>query len=505
MKMKRKLGLIISIPVFIFILSYLFTLKTCFKDEKIDYIGMIKARGYEFNPDFFVYLAGESDVDDLDLFLKAGMDINSINRYGFPAIYNSVIANKIENTKFLIRNNAFINFKDLSGANLLIHSIKNKNFNMAKILIDNGIEINFIYNSQTPFTLALNERQPQIAEYLLENGLDLNKVNLLGESPIWKAVEKGNYRMVYFLLNNDDVNIESQDMFQHYTPLMKAAQTGNINAARLLINKGADITFVNRDGKTAFEIAVRNKKDSVVKLIVENSEFPEKYSDEDFDPLLFYIRNKNYEMVKFLVENEFSVNSGNRFRTPLIESIYSADLKIVDFLLESGAYTEMRTPDYDYPLSIAVAKNDREVVKLLVKYGADVNKISPHDLSPLARYINRNDCEMVEFLLQNGADPNLVSGKDNVLPIIFAIDNQYCEVVGKLIEYGADPGIIIEKSGQTPLIYAIRINNYELVERFINSGAELNQRDAFGNSPVVTARMMGNPRIIRLLERRGAK
>ena len=51
------------------------------------------------------------------------------------------------------------------------------------------------------------------------------------------------------------------------TPLMWAAVFGNEAAARLLLSRGADASLKDVDGVTAFEWAVRNKREKVVVLL----------------------------------------------------------------------------------------------------------------------------------------------------------------------------------------------------------------------------------------------
>ena len=48
---------------------------------------------------------------------------------------------------------------------------------------------------------------------------------------------------------------------------MWAAVYGNDEAARLLLNRGADASLKDNDGITAAQWAVRNKRDSVVALL----------------------------------------------------------------------------------------------------------------------------------------------------------------------------------------------------------------------------------------------
>lgn len=62
----------------------------------------------------------------------------------------------------------------------------------------------------------------------------------------------------FLLANNADINKSCDGM----TPLMTAAKYGNTEMVKALLNKGADKTRKNADGKTAKELAVEMKETS---------------------------------------------------------------------------------------------------------------------------------------------------------------------------------------------------------------------------------------------------
>ncbi|MGM0608450.1 MAG: ankyrin repeat domain-containing protein [Candidatus Muiribacteriota bacterium] len=500
MKNKKKLiTFLLIVPLILFILSYTFTVRGCLSEEN-EYLTEIKRRGYKFSPEFFTYLAGKGDVDDLELFLNAGMYIGAVNELGQTAIFNAVRNNKNDNVKFLLQKGANPDCYDNTNLRILTLAIQKRNFENAKVIMDYGADINYDFLQHTAFTYALNLEQYKIAEYMIEKGLEVNSVNKMGDTPLIKSIRKGTYRLTYQLILND-ADIEKRERFNDYTPLMQAASVDNFRAANLLIERGADIDFINENGETAFEIAVKSDSDKIVLRLIEKGANHKISSSDDFVPLIHFVRQENSKMVEYLLENDFSPNRKNRTKTPLIEAVYSGHNRIVKTLIKYGAHVNDRTADYDYPLAIAVANNKKNIVKTLVEANANINKEQEMGVTPLIRYLDRKDYDMVEFLLQNGADPDKPSGTDNKYPLIFAIDMGCLDLCDLLLEYNADINMRFTNRKITPLIYAVENEKYDLAKKLIEKGAQINLLDNLGNSALYYARVTQNQRLIDLLER----
>lgn len=93
---------------------------------------------------------------------------------------------------------------------------------------------------------------------LLPNGrlvkAKIEKVNY-GSTAIYNAIIKKRTRMVCSLLKvGIDINTKN---LQGITPLMAAVEENTPDIVEVLVEHGADLTLVNVDGETAYEIAVR--------------------------------------------------------------------------------------------------------------------------------------------------------------------------------------------------------------------------------------------------------
>ena len=64
-------------------------------------------------------------------------------------------------------------------------------------------------------------------------------------------------------------NVNTKDRHGH-TPLMEAAKTGDVEAVRDLVNRGADLEAKSEKGKTALHYAAANGHVAVVNTLLEN-------------------------------------------------------------------------------------------------------------------------------------------------------------------------------------------------------------------------------------------
>lgn len=145
----------------------------------------------------------------IDKFLSQGADINGKNNsHGSSPIVQTVLNNETnEILMYLLDKGANPDGTDKYGNTALIRAIGQKNYIAVKILIDKGA--------------------------------DINKKGSVGVTPIYCAADRGDAAMVVKLMElGADINIPSRGGF---TPLLKMIAMGYNDAAKLLIQNGAQL------------------------------------------------------------------------------------------------------------------------------------------------------------------------------------------------------------------------------------------------------------------------
>ena len=89
-----------------------------------------------------------------------------------------------------------------------------------------------------------------VCRRLLEKGADIKRVNASGDTTLLKAVKNGDIKRVKQILDykTDGINMPDND---GNTPLMIATSMGYYAIANLLLDRGADVNIVNKNGEDA--------------------------------------------------------------------------------------------------------------------------------------------------------------------------------------------------------------------------------------------------------------
>lgn len=181
--------------------------------------------------------------------------------------------------ELLLTNGADVNKADnYTGETPLIaslHGRKQNRFSLAFYLINCGANINITQNSNSAFqeTLLVLETDTEetiqegfrLFQYLMENNVDKTVYNSK-ENVLTYATHYRNYNVVNFLLENDYCEVNEIDG-NGSTALITAAKYNQIDIVSLLLDYGADKSFTDFAGKSAYDYATANGFVSIVELL----------------------------------------------------------------------------------------------------------------------------------------------------------------------------------------------------------------------------------------------
>jgi ankyrin repeat protein len=268
------------------------------------------------------------------------------------------------------------------------------------------------------------------------------------------------------------------------TPLMHAAVSGSLEAMTLLLDRGASANAANSAGLTALMMSVTDI-DKVKLLLAKGADVNAATKRGRTALLLAAMSDRSSEIVRLLVSK-------------------GADAKVVDVLKVNA-------------LNAAVRGNDIETIRIIADAGIAVDGADFAGFTPLIGAAFAGNIQAVKLLLGKGANVNAVSGDGafqkvkagtialgNWTPLLAAATLGSPEMIGVLLDAGADVNAK-DVRGMTPLMLAVATDrqNVDVIRALISRKADVNVRSLAGETALDWAHKIGNPSVIRTLERAG--
>ena len=136
-----------------------------------------------------------------------------------------------------------------------------------------------LFTKGIPFTADcfgqyIAKNKLEIVQTFLTGGMSVNSKDDTGTPMLNIACRTDNFEFVEMLLNlGADINALSED--RGYTAVMDAVWRGNEKITRYLIEKGAELNTINKEGQTNLILAVGANKENIVRILAENGADPD--------------------------------------------------------------------------------------------------------------------------------------------------------------------------------------------------------------------------------------
>ena len=418
------------------------------------------------------------DREAVRALLQAGADVEAPQIDGTTALHWAVRRDDLDIAGLLIRAGADVVAANRTGSTPMQLATLNGNGAMIERLLDAGAEVDAPLNpdGDTALMMAARTGRPEVVRLLLDRGADVDaRESWGGTTALMWAVSEGHAEVVGLLIAaGADVDARSriypvadaagsegpepEDAVPDaapvaysnggFTPLLFAAREGDIASARLLLAAGAEVDAVASDGKGPPSLAIYNGNYELASFLVDGGADVDEPDAAGFPPLFWAVDRRNMEwnpgfpwtvtadplpLIRKLLEagadpnhvvdatprsrRNFGGSPRIRFATALMRAAYSADLELVQLLLDHGADPDVRSSDNETPLLAAAGhgwidgysqgKSFAErlaVLELLVELGADVNWADDAGITPLMVAANMGDVAIIQYLVDQGAD-----------------------------------------------------------------------------------------------------
>ena len=231
-------------------------------------------------------------LNDVKSYLEQGKDIEAQDIGGLSLLQFAVVGCQMEIVDYLIAQGCNVNSKASDGATALHHAANGngKGEEMVQRLIAAGALVEAKDNTNcTPFLYSMSGLSGDLeaARILLKHGADINAQRKSDEDTTLHDAARGN-------------NIHIHGMAHGVTALHDAARRGNLERAKWLIDKGADVNRRTEDGSTPLVVAVQRNRIDVAQYLIEHGADINVKNNEDSTALDIARKKEHTEIVELL-------------------------------------------------------------------------------------------------------------------------------------------------------------------------------------------------------------
>jgi ankyrin repeat protein len=415
------------------------------------------------------------DLATADALLRAGAKPTVANALGITPAYIAAGNGNAAMLARLLDAGANVATVDASGDTLLMAAVRAGNPDAVQLLLDRGAPVNAVEPQfqHTALMWAVRRNDAPIMKLLIAKGAAIEARTRTGDRPVPRPPGTGGgSHGVGIVRSGVPPQGEQQPTPGGMTPLLFAARDGLLDAARLLVEVGADVNLADPNGITPLVMALTNGQLPVAKLLIAHGADVQRADWWGRTPLWSAVDIRNLavrsgtsqfdngidraaalEVIAALLNSGADVNARvkefppmRRYLLPLaslewvdftgqtafIRAAQAADVPVMQLLLAKGADPAITTSHGTNALMAAAGVNWVvgetfsespamwiQAVHLCLDLGFAVNAANEMGLQAVHGAANRGSDDVIELLAQHGADLNHPD-KEGRTPYIWA-------------------------------------------------------------------------------------
>jgi ankyrin repeat protein len=404
------------------------------------------------------------DLESADLLIAAGADVNAADDLGGTPLWVACAEASASMVDRLLRAGAKPNVALMSGETPLMAASHVGNLNAVKSLLIRGADVNTTEHGrgQTALMWATAERHANVVEALVEVGANVHARSAVRPFTVSLAAD---------LARNYDKSLMVEIPQGGYTPMLFAAQQGDIDSARVLLAGGANVNDVAPVGTSALVVAAHNGHGRFGAFLLEKGADPNA-ADAGYTALHAAILRRDVPLVRALITHGAKLNTpvkkatparrgtadyaltvdmiggtpfwlAARFSEPDIMSVLAAGGADPKFVMQDGTTTLMAPMT-----SSATGRRDRmagpvitermtlDAMKAAADLGIDIHAANAAGDTALHIAVSKELDTVIRFLADRGARLEVKNNKGQT-PLALATVREAAETMALLRKLGA--------------------------------------------------------------------
>lgn len=415
------------------------------------------------------------DLETAELLILAGANPSAANDYGVTPLSLACTNRNAAMVEKLLEAGADPKAVQWTGETVLMTCTSTGSVEAVKLLLAHGADVNAkeTEQEQTALMWAVAEKQPEIVQALVEHGADVHARSKITSLPEPFVIDTAGV-----FGSNYPPTVHFPKTKGGFTPLLFAAQQGNVDSARILLDAGADVNEATEEDGGALVVATASGHQELALFLLEKGADPNARDAYGLAALHYALHEG------LLTLAGFQPSATDRFgwERPNMPELVKA-------LLAHGA-------DPNAPIAKSFPTLD---YAFLARGTEDTPQIDPVGATPFVLAAASGDVRAMRILVERGADPGATTLEGGTALMVAAglgfesqsgQEKRALEALKLIVDMGSDVNAAL-KDGRTALHGAAYLGWNEVIQYLGEKGANLDAKDKYGQTPLSIA--LGDP------------
>ncbi|XP_062597150.1 putative ankyrin repeat protein RF_0381 [Saccostrea cucullata] len=425
-----------------------------------------------------LYAAQGGNVEILELLAQKGVDMTYKHKNGSNILHIACMNFKLEMCKHIIQHYPdMLNQVNDNGCNVAFYAAQGGNVEILELLAEKGVDMTYKNKEGCNILhIACAYSKSEMCQHIIQHYPDmLQQVDNDGcNAALYAAKEGGNVAILELLTEkcvdmryktNDGGNIlhiacgnsrleMCQYIIQHYPDMLQqvnnnglnaalyVARGGNVEILELLVEKGVDMTYKNKDGSNILHIACAYDKSEMCHNIIQHyPDMLKQVNNNGCNAALCAVQGGNVEILELLAEKCVDLTYKSKIGSNILHiACANSRLEMCQYIIQH------------YPDMLQQVDNDGWNAALCAAQGGNV--------------------KILELLAGKGVDMTYKSKEGcNILDI--ACINSRLEMCQYIIKHFPDMLKQVNDYARNAILCAAQRGNVEILELFAENGVNM--------------------------------